>query len=293
MTFYRYDKNVNENFENLSESKYLNSIFQWLELPSNVALTVKSSNYSNKPIRTEPVHGKKNLLIYLSEDYTTLDNKLVEGYDLVLKCYVEDNSLFIPFPLGYEKSTEDYFQFVNWEDRPIDVFYAGNLNSNRIELYKELFDLKLLSAGIIDRLRQSRFKNLLPQLKSSGNYFFLFSDGFKRGLDPHEYVNLMCQSKIVICPKGFHSSETFRHYEAMRAGCIVLSDTLPDTWMYDRSPIVCLNSYKGILRKAEQLLADKSTAKARHESVLNWWRSHLDPRAVAAFIMKRIDSLEK
>lgn len=44
------------------------------------------------------------------------------------------------------------------------------------------------------------------------------------GMDYQEYLDIMCQSKFVICPAGSMSVDSFRLYEAMECGAIPITD---------------------------------------------------------------------
>ncbi len=64
------------------------------------------------------------------------------------------------------------------------------------------------------------------------------TDGFARGLSPETYGRKLALSKTVLCPRGFSSTDTFRHVEALRAGAVVISEPLPDLHLYRGSPII-------------------------------------------------------
>lgn len=44
------------------------------------------------------------------------------------------------------------------------------------------------------------------------------------GMEYQEYLDIMCQSKFVICPSGSMSVDSFRLYEAMECGAIPITD---------------------------------------------------------------------
>ena len=285
----RFDRNVASELSELSEYSYLKQVLDCLDIPSNWDVTIKSSNYSNPPVQTAPVTGRKNLLIYLSEDFRIVDKSVIDGYDFVAKCYLSNKQQgCYAFPIGFEKDAGAFFDFVPWEQREIDIFYAGNLNENRKELYKELFGLKWVPQGVFDRFYLSRLNKLLPYTINSGGLCIHFTGGFKKGLNPQEYMSLLCRSKVVLCPKGFHSTETFRHYEAIRAGCILWSEKLPDAWMYENSPVVQVENFNGVIRDIKKFLRDGDMVRAKHLSTKSWWDEVLAPKCVANRLSKRV-----
>lgn len=48
--------------------------------------------------------------------------------------------------------------------------------------------------------------------------------GQVNGVDYQEYLDIMCQSKFVLCPAGSMSADSFRVYEAMECGAIPIAD---------------------------------------------------------------------
>lgn len=46
----------------------------------------------------------------------------------------------------------------------------------------------------------------------------------KNGMDYQEYLNIMCQSKYVICPAGSMCVDSFRLYEAILCGAVPITD---------------------------------------------------------------------
>src|SRR6202000_1779185 len=46
------------------------------------------------------------------------------------------------------------------------------------------------------------------------------------------YTEIMADTKITLAPRG-SSVETYRFFEAMRQGCVVICDRLPPHWFYD------------------------------------------------------------
>ena len=65
-------------------------------------------------------------------------------------------------------------------------------------------------------------------LKGLPDGFLRIVDGFggqgDGGMDYQEYLDIMCQSKYVICPAGSMSVDSFRLYEAMECGAIPITD---------------------------------------------------------------------
>lgn len=64
-------------------------------------------------------------------------------------------------------------------------------------------------------------------IKSIPDSFLHIADGFGgqgNGIEYQEYLDIMCQSKYVLCPSGSMVCDTFRIYEAIEAGAIPITD---------------------------------------------------------------------
>lgn len=58
-----------------------------------------------------------------------------------------------------------------------------------------------------------------PLLKRKGEEIFV-TEGFTKGMGHEEYFERMAKSKVIPCPGGYYTPDSFRLYEALEAGCI-------------------------------------------------------------------------
>lgn len=63
-------------------------------------------------------------------------------------------------------------------------------------------------------------------LKQSGGEVHV-SGGFAQGLPQADYIRLLADSRIIPCPSGHFTPESFRLYEALEAGCLPVTDREP------------------------------------------------------------------
>lgn len=54
--------------------------------------------------------------------------------------------------------------------------------------------------------------------------------GFTQGLPHDEYTRLLARTKVVPCPSGPRTPDTFRLFEALEAGCVPVADTICGDW---------------------------------------------------------------
>ncbi len=177
------------------------------------------------------------------------------------------------------------------QDRTCNVFFSGDLNRNRIDLYRNFSSLKYFipKRGIPTK----GFRKLLIHLKSNFSDYFpdsliVFNSGFKNGLTPQKYGETLANSKIILSPMGFGNPECFRDFESMRAGCVIISDKLPKTEFYEDSPIIQIENWKEELSWAKKLLKDKSLLNDYHLKTVDWWKQKCSENAVARYMEDKI-----
>jgi len=129
------------------------------------------------------------------------------------------NNLVYPMPIG------TFADFSNMPDpkplpeRNYDFIFVGQIpKTGTRDCFKRNLDNLMLNSGM-------KFK-----------YKVMYTDGFNKGLDHEAYIHLINDSKIVLCPHGANSPETFRFFETIKMGAIPLVDNLPPLWYYLNAP---------------------------------------------------------
>jgi hypothetical protein len=234
--------------------------------------------------------AKKKVLFILGDEHNEIQAADVSGYDKVFKTYLSSKSAFIPLPIGYNSKTP-LLPKTPLKEREFDIFFSGNLNENRLTgLYKSLHPLRFLPSRLfvflfnrpgIAKLFGIRFPNSF--FKSRPKTHISFTDGFNSGLSPASYADYLNASKFVICPKGFVSTETFRLYEALRQGCMVICEQLPSHEFYVDAPFIVVKDWNNFrINMKEQNLIEISSQSA------HFYEQNLSELATANYIIKNI-----
>jgi hypothetical protein len=82
--------------------------------------------------------------------------------------------------------------------------------------------------------------------------------------------------------------ETSRIHEAMRYGCIVISQRLPDEWYLRGCPAIVLDDWKELPSVVHHLLGNPSRMQDLHRRSLDWWQTVTSPDAVARHIASKL-----
>lgn len=298
------DKNSAYSFQQINESVFLIAFFTHLEqLLSEDFSNYHFYIYANIDSQVLPSSlgiksAKKKVLIFLSSQSHQVNPALPGDFFAVFKCHLSADVIrerIFHFPLGYVKETL-HQPVKRMEDRSINVFYSGNLNKGRVPLYKllsksrvpdVLFSLLIKMAKRIPKLIKRDFSHVFP------SSYIHFTDGFKKGLSPQAYTQMLYNSRIVLCPKGFLMAETYRHFEAMRAGCVIISEKLPQTYLYKHSPIIQVANWKDGLAFVEDLLKDPGLMQQYQQRMLYWWDTVCNEASTARHVAEILLSLEQ
>ena len=193
-------------------------------------------------------------------------------------------------PLGYHSLPPRVL--IPWEARANDVFFAGSIRQNVVErsgILQIPNPKQIVRDDLANSLRKLAAANkwnlklrLAPGFVPHAVAWGLAAEGTTMSDD--EYMKEMANSKICLAPRGT-SFETFRHYEAASAGCVVVSDRLPQTWFYQNIPFLFVKDWRKIDQILDRVLRDPSKLKRLHEETLSWWHSRLSPDALAKFVI--------
>ena len=146
-------------------------------------------------------------------------------------------------PIGYPPQAK---RIDNNYIKDIDWFFAGQVNHKSREM-------------------------MVENVKDVPNGQLHISGGFAQGLNHEEYYKLMARSKIVLCPNGNISPDSFRLYEALEAGCIPIVES-PYFWlkMFKTIPFPIIGNDFNWRNAINLILRDYHLYK---QNVDKWWKT--------------------
>ena len=298
-----YDKHSLYPFQELNESVYIEAVLDHLveifgsKFSRYEFIVYSNHGPANPPPESMNCHSpKKKVLLYFSDEHGVDPSPFSGSYHAIFKSYIgtaKEASNIFPLPLGLVKDVPSY-PVIPINERKINVFFSGNLNLNRVTLYKSLTSLgRLFPERILSSALGIEFLVKIKRdfSKRFPDSLILFNNGFKSGLTPSTYGETLSQSKVILCPRGYFSTECFRHYEALRAGCVIISERLPDNHLYKNSPIIQVDNWNDGLRQADKLLADKEKLNQLSQHGLDWWENVFSEKAAANYVADRLKTL--
>lgn len=148
-------------------------------------------------------------------------------------------------PLGYHSQEE--LPQIAMSDRTLDCFFAGDLTSGAGPTsYRYWVSTSKAEA------RKQLWRVLLELKKDPAWHIDLGSvtkDTSARQFD--SYSEKMMNSRICVAPRGT-MAETYRFYEGLRNGCLVITNRLPDEPFLRGAPVIQVDHWKelpGLLRR--------------------------------------------
>ena len=241
---------------------------------------------------------ERHVLFYLGDETGQMPQDARDRYLAVFRQYLDKNSHAgneYPIRLGTTPFLEGR-ALSDMGSRRIDVFYSGNLNANRMELYCYFAGYPWLPFGFLARRIMARLlRGRMPRDFSGKfpNSVVSFTSGFQKGYGQEEYADLLTDSKLAICPTGFVSSETIRHYEAMNAGCVVITQQSPPNGLFDAAPVVQVRHWRELDTLVPSLLRDTDRLDRLHEQARAWWEGVCEEKVVAAYVREKIEMASK
>jgi hypothetical protein len=152
---------------------------------------------------------------------------------------------------------------------------------SRAEMGHALDELAaILPPGAVATVAQSGFPSLLPGADSDARQLTA------------SYSDLLAESAFCLVPRG-NSPETFRFFEALRAGCIVLCESLPNHWFYRDAPVIRVGRWKNLEDIVLPLANDPVKLHALHRASLDWWESRCSEAAVATYMSEQIRAISR
>jgi hypothetical protein len=103
--------------------------------------------------------------------------------------------------------------------------------------------------------------------------------------DGSHYSEIMRDTKICLAPRG-SSVETYRFFEALRYGCVVICDRLPAHWFYVGSPAIQIDNWDILDAVVLDLIADPIRLNELHQASVRWWEAVCSEKAIGRALAK-------
>ena len=248
----------------------------------------------------------ENVLFWIGDEHGNIPSpEVFSRYSCVFKVHLRDkDAVCLMDGVNVYRPGLYHFPLLTVDDVPVlpvqpyserncFVYFNGNLNKNRFTLFAALSKAMTFleaSAGwlALHNVRgSSRFFEKVFRGKSfdfSDSYphsSISFYNGFNNGDDYAVYARKLQNAKVVLSPCGFSSTECFRLYEAMRQGCIVITEPLPRTSFYLNAPVLTLASWDDL---NEVLCSESVLSRYDPLEIRRYYDGYLSPEGIAGYV---------
>ncbi len=134
--------------------------------------------------------------------------------------------------------------------------------------------------SFVGQVQNSHRRKCVDALEKIPGHFMKLASGFGgvNGLEYQDYINILCQSKIVLCPSGSMCTDSFRVYEALECGALpIVEPRSPrdekhfNYWKEVNADILpCLDDWGSL----PFLLQDTQYIEERTRQCLSWWDNY-------------------
>ena len=191
--------------------------------------------------------------------------------------------LTLRIPLGYHSQVE--VPYIPIKDRALDMFFAGEV---RHPVAKTSY--KYYTSTSKFEVRGQLWREL-TKLKNDWIIDFgaIASVDNKRNAQAFDtYSEKMMNTRICLAPRGT-LPDTFRHFEGMRAGCLIISNPVPvEPYLYG-APMLLINHWReleGILKKYGR---NNDFIEEMGNKANAWWNTKLTPEIIGRYIASELN----
>jgi len=199
--------NISKNCEN----EYLGAVANRINLPSEFDLVLSVWSHD------VPETGRPKVVLLTSHEEHGIPTKWTDHPDvkLIFTQYLgPTHPKLFGLPLGWASDFKTVYKPIR--DRKYLFSFIGAINdSGRREM--------LHSIG-----------RLPGDIRDQG--FTLVYEGWNNGLGIERYSEVMGETKIALCPPGYISQQSFRYFEAMKAGCLIIGSNFSNHNLRTRLP---------------------------------------------------------
>lgn len=191
-------------------------------------------------------------------------------------------------PLGYNEQLE--IPIKDLKDRLYDISFNGSVEHTTYPIWSlkrwistpKTVSRRNMTSSLI------KFKEKYPNFKID----LILTPGFHttERLSKREYSEKMMNTRICLVPRGT-SFETFRFFEGLRYGCVLVTESLPKRWFYEGIPAIQLKDWNELQEKLKHLLENKSLMEKMHEDSLKFWQEKCSEVAIGKYIAQKLNSL--
>lgn len=193
-----------------------------------------------------------------------------------------------PIPLGY--FNQEDLPLKPLKSRTYDVFFAGSVSHENYGTFSPKRILRTPKESSRARMlyflevSQSQLQNLTIKVHQTSSF------NASRHASSESYSEGLMNAKVCLVPRGA-SLETFRFFEGLRYGCVLITEKLPSHWFYQGAPTLEIRDWSLLPQVLSDLFEHPERLLDMHLSSLEWWSQKCSEEATGRFVAGIINEL--
>jgi hypothetical protein len=180
-------------------------------------------------------------------------------------------------PLGYQ--SQRLLSHRTMSERTLDTFFAGDVAT---PFARNNYRYWIPPSKTVSRRQLWR---VLKEMQATGEWRIELDDvrpdePAAKGRNYLKYSERMMNSRICIAPRG-SNAESYRFYEGLRAGCLVLTSPFPDEPFLRDAPAIVVDNWRQLPDLMRRYARDIDTLERYREAGLAWWEKHCSEPVIA------------
>lgn len=199
------------------------------------------------------------------------------------KSRVREEAALIRLPLGYH--SQEALPQVPMIHRPLDAFFAGEIRHPLpVHDYRRFTSTSKFVA-------RAQLWSELERLAHTGRW--RLDLGRTSASDPGarafgSYSDKMMHTRVCLAPRG-SVAETYRAFEGLRAGCLVVANRLPTRSPLARSPVLQIDHWGELEGILEDYAHHLDRLEAAHTESIGWWNAHGAISVQAGYVARALN----
>jgi hypothetical protein len=168
-------------------------------------------------------------------------------------------------------------------DRDFDYAFLGSVTYNANE--KKWFH------AVMESPKEFARRVMCESIRevSLGNrwrgFFHTTSDMKESISNQLDYADILARSKISLVPRGT-CYDTYRFFESLKAGCVVICEHLPDLWFYVGHPGITIRDWRHLPQLLDRLLSDPDLLERKSQEGIKFYNDRCAENVVADRMVK-------
>jgi hypothetical protein len=195
-------------------------------------------------------------------------------------------------PIGYVK--QDPLPLKPLDERAYDLYFSGSVANREFAWHTMQYWLRtpkdVARSDLIDAMRRLRDTRSDLNIEVDPRLSYVPQRRDEDAAPPRSYSEMMMDTRISPVPRGTRL-ETSRLYEALRYGCVVITEPLPDRWYTRDLPALVVHDWAELPALVADLVRQPDRLRDLHNASLAWWNDVCSEEAVGRYMAEQLNGL--